>query len=201
MRLDPLFLKRPLPAETTVRRLLGRIDGDALDLAVGHRLADRRSRTEGRLRGLAIDRKSLRGAARAKRHKIHLLAALDHTTGLVLAQLDVQDKTNEITCFPPLLATVADLAGVVVTSDALHTQRENADYLLSREAHYILIVKRNQKKLRSSSKPFHGGSPAPGPYGELRPRTLGNQVDQGGHGQQPAVPGGQADYPDQAPPH
>ncbi|MFF1605171.1 ISAs1 family transposase [Streptomyces mirabilis] len=148
VRLDPLFPKRSLPAETTVRRLLARIDGDALDLAVGRWLADRRNRPEGRLRGLVVDGKSLRGAARANGRKIHLPAALDHTTGLVLAQLDVQEKTNEITCFQPLLETMADLAGVVVTSDAMHTQREHADYLLGREAHYIVIVKGNQKKLR-----------------------------------------------------
>jgi hypothetical protein len=144
VRFDPLFPKRCLPAETTVRRLLARIDGDALDLAVGRWLADRRHRTRGRLRGLAVDGKSLRGAARANGRRIHLLAALDHTTGLVLAQLDVQEKTNEITCFQPLLETMADLAGVVVTSDAMHTQREHADYLLGREAHYIVIVKGNQ---------------------------------------------------------
>lgn len=42
VRLDPLFPKRFLPAETTVRRLLARIDGDALDRAVGSWLADRR---------------------------------------------------------------------------------------------------------------------------------------------------------------
>ncbi|WP_234323693.1 ISAs1 family transposase [Streptomyces sp. NRRL F-2580] len=152
VRLAPLFPKRPLPAETTVRRLLARIDGDALDLAVGRWLADRRNRAEGRLRGLAVDGKSLRGAARANGRKIHLLAALDHTTDLVLAQLDVQEKTNEITCFQPLLETMADLAGVVVTSDAMHTQREHADYLLGREAHYIVIVKGNQKKLRKQLK-------------------------------------------------
>ncbi|MDQ0771719.1 hypothetical protein QF026_000185 [Streptomyces aurantiacus] len=42
--------------------------------------------------------------------RIHLLAALEHTTGLVLAQLDVGEKTDEITCFQPLLDTVTDLA-------------------------------------------------------------------------------------------
>ncbi|WTG47273.1 ISAs1 family transposase [Actinacidiphila glaucinigra] len=152
MQLDPLFPKRSLPAETTVRRLLARIDGDTLDLAVGRGLADRRNRAEGRLRGLAVDGKNLRGAARANGRKIHLLAALDHTTGLVLAQLDVQEKTNEITCCQPLLETIADLAGVVVTSDAMHAQREHADYLLGREAHYIVIVKGNQKKLRKQLK-------------------------------------------------
>jgi predicted transposase YbfD/YdcC len=99
-----------------------------------------------------VDGKSLRGAARAKDRKIHLLAALEHTTGLVLAQLDVGQKTNEITCFQPLLDTVADLAGVVVTSDAMHTQREHADYLLGRAARYIVIVKGNQKKLRRQLK-------------------------------------------------
>ncbi|MFG2833280.1 hypothetical protein ACGFWI_38630, partial [Streptomyces sp. NPDC048434] len=49
------------------------------------------------------------------------LAALDHTTGLVLTRLDVEVKTNEITCFQPLLESIADLADTVVTSDAMHT--------------------------------------------------------------------------------
>lgn len=42
--------------------------------------------------------------------------------------------------------------GVVVTSDAMHTQREYAQYLLGRDAHYIVIVKGNQKKLRKQLK-------------------------------------------------
>ncbi len=66
--------------------------------------------------------------------------------------MDVGEKTNEITCFQPLLDTVDDLAGVVVTSDAMHTQRDHADYLLGRGAHYIVIVKGNQKKLRRQLK-------------------------------------------------
>ncbi|MFD1661151.1 ISAs1 family transposase [Streptomyces caeni] len=152
VRPDPLCPKRHLPEESTVRRLLARIDGDALDRAVGRGLADRRAPATIPLRGLAVDGKSLRGAARAKGRKIHLLAALDHTTGLVLAQLDVGEKTGEITCFQPLLEAVADLAGAVVTSDALHTQREHAVYLLGRRAHYIVIVKGNQKRLRTQLK-------------------------------------------------
>ncbi|CAM5301254.1 transposase family protein [Streptomyces aurantiogriseus] len=75
---DPL-----LPAESTVRRLLARIDGDALDRAVGRWLADRCTRIARGLRAVAVDGKSLRGAAKAEGRKIHLLAALDHTTGLV----------------------------------------------------------------------------------------------------------------------
>ncbi|MFI6686833.1 hypothetical protein [Streptomyces sp. NPDC050485] len=106
-----------LPAETAIRRLPARIDGDALDRAVSRRLADRRpvAAVSTGLRGLTVDGKSLRGAVRAKDRKIHLLAALEHTTGLVLAQLDVGEKTNEINCFKPLLDTVTHLAGAVVT--------------------------------------------------------------------------------------
>ncbi|MEU8545380.1 ISAs1 family transposase, partial [Streptomyces sp. NPDC048717] len=139
---DPLFPKRSWPAESTIRRLLARADADALDQAVGAWLADRQTSGAG-LRGLAVDGKSLRGAARAKGRKIHLLAACDHVTGLVLAQMDVGEKTNEITCFQPLLDTLENLADTVVTSDAMHTQHDHAVYLLERQAHYIVIVKGN----------------------------------------------------------
>ncbi|MEU9291483.1 ISAs1 family transposase [Streptomyces sp. NPDC048275] len=148
---DPVLPRRLVPAEATVRRLLARVDGDALDRAVGGWLADRRPESSG-LRGLSVDGKSLRGAAKASGRKVHLLAALEHTSGLVVAQLDVGEKTGETTCFQPLLDTVANLAGTVVTSDALHTQREHAGYLLGRRAHYIAIVKGNQKKLRKQLK-------------------------------------------------
>ncbi|MEU5049049.1 hypothetical protein [Streptomyces sp. NPDC021096] len=63
-----------------------------------------------------MDGTSLRGAAKATGRKIHLLAAVEHTTGLVLAQMDVSEKTDEITCFQPLLDTVADLAGSTICS-------------------------------------------------------------------------------------
>jgi predicted transposase YbfD/YdcC len=151
IRVDPLFPDRSWPAESTIRRLLARIDADALDRAVGAWLADRQ-KDAGGLRGLAVDGKSLRGAARAKGRKIHLLAACDHADGLVLAQMDVGEKTNEITRFQPLLDTLPDLSGTVVTSDAMHTQYDHATYLGGRDAHYIVIVKRNTKKLRKQLK-------------------------------------------------
>jgi hypothetical protein len=178
VRADPVLPGRCLPAETTVRRLLAGIDGDALDRAVGRWLADRCTGA-GELRGLAVDGKNLRGAARATGRKIHLLAALDHTTGLVLARLDVQEKTNEISCFQPLPDTVTDLAGVVVTSDAMYTQREHAAYLLDREAHYIVIAKGNQKKLRMQLKPLPWArshcKAAPRAWGTNTPKSGGSR--------------------------
>ncbi|MFC9242536.1 ISAs1 family transposase [Streptomyces sp. NPDC057136] len=169
--------------EATVRLLLARLDGDALDRAVGGWLADRRRAPQRQPRApqrqpraLAVDSKSLRGAARAHGRKIHLLAACEHTTGLVLAQLDVGEKTNEITCFHQLLETVADLADTAMTSGAMHTQREHAYYLRGRDAHCIVIVKGNQKKLRKqrvgagSTRWSDGwGGPAAGALAEAWP--------------------------------
>lgn len=57
------------------------------------------------------------------------------------------EKHNEITYFQPLLDGVEKLRDVVVTADALHTQREHAHYLHGRGAHYVLTVKANQPKL------------------------------------------------------
>jgi predicted transposase YbfD/YdcC len=59
----------------------------------------------------------------------------------------VPDKTNEITALPDLLAALP-LDDVVVTADALHTQRDTARFLVSEKgADYLLVVKDNQPTL------------------------------------------------------
>ncbi len=76
-----------------------------------------------------------------------MLAALAHGSGTVLAQRRVDATTKEITGFRPLLEGV-DLAGRVVTADALHTQTEHARWLVAdRQADYLLTVKGNQPGL------------------------------------------------------
>jgi predicted transposase YbfD/YdcC len=63
---------------------------------------------------------------------MHLLAAADQQAGAVLAQAKVDGKANEITCFAPLLEPL-DLAGHVITADALHTPHEHAKFLVSQK--------------------------------------------------------------------
>jgi predicted transposase YbfD/YdcC len=76
-----------------------------------------------------------------------LLAAMDHTSRAVLAQADVDHTTNEITQFQPLLDRL-DLVGTVVAADALGTQREHADWLVTpKHAAYLPVVKGNQAAL------------------------------------------------------
>jgi predicted transposase YbfD/YdcC len=72
---------------------------------------------------------------------------MDHTTRAVLAQTDVDHTTGEIARFRPLLNGL-DLTDTVVTADALHTQREHADWLVTaKHAAYLLMVKANQPTL------------------------------------------------------
>jgi predicted transposase YbfD/YdcC len=77
------------------------------------------------------------------------LAALDHAHGVVLGQVDVEAKTNEIPMFATVLDRI-DLTGAVVTADALHAPRAHAEYLVTRrQAHYLITVKRNQPGLHA----------------------------------------------------
>jgi predicted transposase YbfD/YdcC len=138
-----------VPCESTFRRTLQALDADALDAAAGGWAQQRTAPAPGMRRAVAVDGKTLRGSGIADSPGRHLLAALDHGQGVVLGQVDVQAKTNEIPLFATLLDHV-DLAGAVVTADALHAQRAHAGYLAGqRGAHYLITVKRNQPGLHA----------------------------------------------------
>jgi predicted transposase YbfD/YdcC len=132
-----------VPAEATIRRTLARVDPTALAAALGTWLADRDSRAPQRRRAVAVDGKTLRGA-RCDGRPLHLLAAMDHATRTVLAQRQVNGAPGEVPAFRPLLAGL-DLAGTVVTADALHTHPGAAEFLVTgKQAHYLFTVKANQ---------------------------------------------------------
>jgi predicted transposase YbfD/YdcC len=140
-----------VPTETTIRRTLARVDPEALAAAIGAWLADRdRPGQPGQhRRAVAVDGKTLRGAraSGAQGRQVHLLAAMDHATRTVLAQRQVDGAPGEVPAFQPLLADL-DLAGVVVTADALQTHADAAEFLVTvKQAHYLLTVKANQPTL------------------------------------------------------
>jgi predicted transposase YbfD/YdcC len=138
------------PSETMIRRLLQALDPDLLTAVIGSWLAGRIPGTSsGSKRAIAVDGKTLRGSRTGDTTARHVLAAAEQTTGTVLASTDVDNKTNEITRFKPLLEQISDLAGVVVTADAMHCQRDHVTYLAERGAHWILTVKGNQPGLRA----------------------------------------------------
>jgi hypothetical protein len=99
------------PSEDTFRRLLAAVDAEAVDRAIGTFLAERtgtrqpeRRATQRRAENtrekataaIAVDGKTLRGAIHADGRAAHLLAAMTHVEGVVLGQVEVGAKTNEV---------------------------------------------------------------------------------------------------------
>ncbi|MFI7704668.1 ISAs1 family transposase [Nonomuraea sp. NPDC049480] len=162
---DPDLLARaglpgtPRLAASTLGRLLARLDGDAFDTATRTYLASLAAyappaatssrpsvRTE--LAGVAVDGKTLRGS-RTPDGTVHLLAATRHDPQIVVAQRQIEAKSNEIPAFTPLLSGL-DLSSVVITADALHTQHAHARQIVEARGHYLFIVKGNQCATRRS---------------------------------------------------
>ncbi|MCK9895093.1 ISAs1 family transposase [Frankia sp. AgB32] len=134
-----------VPDESTFRRVFAALDAGALDTALGVWAAVATSPDTGTRRRVAVDVKTLRGSRTGDAAGRHLLAALDHDTG-VLGQVAGDAKTNEIPALSVLLAGL-NLTGVIVTADALHTRTETARWLVGRGAHYLLTMKANQPSL------------------------------------------------------
>lgn len=121
---DALALGTRPPCESTIRRVLGRVDGDGLDLVLSTWIGAQLPGDQGR-RAVAVDGKTVRGARTTTGTgepggpARHLLAVLDHDARVVLGQVEVNGKSSEIHRFAPLLDRV-ELREVVVTADALH---------------------------------------------------------------------------------
>ena len=134
------------PSERTYRRVFASIDVEELDRRTGSWVAKQQRLLAGT--GLAMDGKTVRGSGDGEKAAIHLLSAIAHGSGVVVAQVAVESKTNEITKVEPLMDGV-EIEGVVVTADALLTQREIARHLVEdKRADYVLTAKDNQPTLR-----------------------------------------------------
>lgn len=143
-----------VPNASTFHRLLKAIDPANLQAALDAWIAGKQPKTASWLaEAISIDGKELRSAKHGGNPRVHLLAACTHDTGMVLGQVDVCVKTNEITRLPVLLAILAkhhDLSNRVITLDALHTQRQSAKLITETYgAHYVFTLKGNQPTLHA----------------------------------------------------
>lgn len=152
------------PHTDTFRRAFEGVDVEALDAAIGSWL--RANLPTDAVGAVAVDGKTLRGAWTPNGTQVHLLAAMVHKEGVVLAQREVPPDTNEITQVRPLLEDL-DLAGTVVTADALHAQRDHAEFLVGeKSADYVFCVKANQPSLRAAIEDRFDGPFSPSPPGD-----------------------------------
>jgi predicted transposase YbfD/YdcC len=141
---------RPLPSESAIRRTLARVDADDLDVRLSGWMVTRIKHAAGR-RVIAIDGKTMRGARTDTSAAPHLVAALDHDAAAVVGQLAIDDKSNEIPALCDLIDTM-DVAGAVITADAMHCQTSTARHIAAAGAAFALTVKDNQPSLRAACK-------------------------------------------------
>jgi predicted transposase YbfD/YdcC len=171
--LDLLGVGLVVPHESTIRRVLQDLDTDAVEAAMRTwalaQLANRPAPAGVPVREqrqvLALDGKTMRGAhipitATAEAgvaeagtaaetggyRQPHLVSVLDQASGVVLGQIQVAEKGSEVAAFTTLLDDL-DLTDVLITADAVHTNRNHADYLHQRGGHYLLTAKLNQPTL------------------------------------------------------
>jgi len=104
---------------------------------------------------IAIDGKTLRRSGHKKGAKapIHMVSAFAARQRLVLGQVKVAEKSNEIVAIPKLLDMMA-IEGAIVTIDAMGCQRDIAEKILDKKADYVLALKGNQGSLREDVEVF-----------------------------------------------
>lgn len=109
--------------------------------------------TGSRAEVIAIDGKTLRRSRKGASAAVHMVSAFAARQRLVLGQIKVADKANEIVAIPQLLALL-EIEGAIVTIDAMGCQRDIAAQILARKADYILALKGNQGTLRGDVELF-----------------------------------------------
>jgi predicted transposase YbfD/YdcC len=149
-----------LPSHNTYRRVLR----DVVEL---EELQSAVSRFLSRIYGpedswlVSVDGKTLRGSIPKGQDKaVHLLAAYLPQAGVVLMQVAVDGKENEITAAPRLLQSL-DLRGKVVMGDAMLTQRALSKQIVAGGGDYVWLVKKNQPRLREAIADLFAPQPCP----------------------------------------
>jgi len=146
------FLELPngIPSHDTFNRVFSNIDSHQFETCFiewVYTLAQLQPREV-----VAIDGKTIRGAkASGKKSPVHMVSAWANENNLVLGQVKVSEKSNEITAIPKLLE-VLSLEDTIVTIDAMGCQTDIAEKIIDKQADYILAVKGNQEQLYEDVK-------------------------------------------------
>jgi len=141
-----LSLPHGSPCHDTFTRVFAALDGSAFVACFLKWVEALQESTDGQL--VAIDGKTARATLdRAKgKNPLHIVSAWVAENRLFLGQEVVDEKSNEITAIPKLLA-VLELTGAIVTIDAMGCQKEIAAKIREKKADYVLAVKGNQEHL------------------------------------------------------
>ncbi len=141
-----LELENVIPSHDTFARVFSRIDSKQFQQCFFKWVKSVNKLTDGEL--ISIDGKTLRHSFDNKNEKgaIHMVSAWMASQRLVLGQVKVTEKSNEITAIPELL-NILFLKGCIVTIDAMGCQKDIVKKIVEKEADYIITLKKNQSSL------------------------------------------------------
>lgn len=141
------FLELPngIPSHDTFNRFFSALDADVFEACFLSWVKSIHQRTHGEV--ISIDGKTMRGSRnQGCKTATHIVSAWADKNELILGQIKVEEKSNEITAIPKLLDALL-LKGCVITIDAMGCQKSIAKKIVTKNADYILSVKENQKDL------------------------------------------------------
>lgn len=147
------FLELPagIPAHDTFNRVFAALDPQRFQACFMGWTQSLRTAISGEI--VAIDGKALRRAMNKGQSTKYIVNAWARQNGLALGQLKVADKSNEITAVPKLLR-VLELAGCIVTVDAMGCQKKIAKEIVEADADYVLALKGNQETVHAEVKAY-----------------------------------------------
>ena len=150
-----LELANGIPSDDTFRRLFGRLDPVVFARCLGGWVASFRTApvADGDPEVIAMDGKTARHSydVATGQECMHLVTAWATENGLALGQAKVDEKSNEITALPGLLKLL-DIAGCIVTTDAMGCQKSVAEQVVAQRGDYVLAVKGNHPSLHEDLK-------------------------------------------------
>ncbi len=142
------FLELPngIPSHDTFARVFASLEPEQLQQCFLKWIQSINKITFGEI--VAIDGKTLRHSydKSADKAAIHMVSAWATANHLVLGQVKVDEKSNEITAIPKLIK-VLELKGCIVTIDAMGCQKEIVKQIVAKDADYVITLKKNQGSL------------------------------------------------------
>ena len=135
-----------VPSEWTFRRVFTLLDPSHVETLLRTHASSIVTKNNGNSDQIAVDGKALCGSARQGIKCLHSVTAWCHENGLVLGEIQVSDKSNEISALPFLLDSL-DLKGNTVSIDAAGCQKSIAELIKKKKGEYVLGLKRNHPKL------------------------------------------------------
>jgi predicted transposase YbfD/YdcC len=141
-----LELPKGIPSHDTFGRIFSQIDPGSFRVSFLEWVETIEEITKGQV--IAIDGKELRGSKNPSKGKaaINMVSAWATQNELVMGQIKVDNKSNEITAIPKLLE-ILDISGCLITIDAIGTQTSIAEKIIDQGGDYLLAVKKNQGQL------------------------------------------------------